>query len=194
MTIHPSSPTAPDGTPTDTLVVFSHGKESGPQGNKIRALMRIAEAEGAQAISIDYREDPPGVPHDHDLPGEAERRVRQLLATPLPPARRLVLVGSSMGGHVSTAAASSLPVDGLFLLAPAFVLPGGTATLPTGRVPRIAIIHGWGDDIVPWQNSVQFAEEHRCALHLIDSDHRLEGAVPVLEHLFGAFLREMMQR
>ena len=194
MTIPNPSPTTTAGAPVDTLVVFSHGKESGPQGNKIRALMRVAEAAGARAISIDYREDPPGVPHDHDLPGEPERRVQQLLDTPLPPAHRLVLVGSSMGGHVSTAAASHLPVDGLFLLAPAFVLPGRTATLPTGRVPRIAIVHGWGDDVVPWQNSVRFAEEHRCALHLIDADHRLEGAVPVLEQLFGAFLRELAQR
>lgn len=194
MTIPNPSPTTTAGAPVDTLVVFSHGKESGPQGNKIRALMRVAEAAGARAISIDYREDPPGVPHDHDLPGEPERRLQQLLATPLPPAHRLVLVGSSMGGHVSTAAASSLPVDGLFLLAPAFVLPGRTVTLPTGRVPRIAIVHGWGDDVVPWQNSVRFAEEHRCALHLIDADHRLEGAVPVLEQLFGAFLRELAQR
>ena len=29
------------------LVVFSHGKESGPLGSKTRALMRIAEQQGA---------------------------------------------------------------------------------------------------------------------------------------------------
>ena len=36
----------------------------------------------------------------------------------------LVLVGSSLGGHVVTAASRLLQARGLFLLAPAFYVPG----------------------------------------------------------------------
>ena len=71
----------------DMLVVFSHGKESGPMGSKIRALMKVAENQGAQVMSVDYREHPVGIVHDQNAPGEAERRVAQLLATELPPYR-----------------------------------------------------------------------------------------------------------
>lgn len=39
----------------DVLVVFSHGKESGPTGKKIQTLLEVAVAAGAQAISVDYR-------------------------------------------------------------------------------------------------------------------------------------------
>lgn len=186
--------TSDKAAPCDLLVVFSHGKESGPNGRKIEALRRVAEAAGAHTISVNYREHPAGVPHDHDLPGEPDRRVRQLLSTALPKARRLVLVGSSMGGYVSTVAASTLRPDGLFLLAPAFHLPGYAVALPETTVPDIAIVHGWGDDVVPWQNSERFARQHRCTLHLIDADHRLDGAIPLLERLFGMFLERVTAR
>lgn len=66
----------------ELLVVFSHGKESGPLGSKIRALIQVAERLGAWAISVNYREHPDGTAIDPDAPGEADRRVAQLfLAT-----------------------------------------------------------------------------------------------------------------
>ncbi len=82
--------------PKATLVVFSHGKESGPHGSKIEALARSAESEGCKTLSIDYREHPARPRHDHDAPGEPDRRVAQLLSTALSSHKRLVLVGSSM--------------------------------------------------------------------------------------------------
>jgi predicted esterase YcpF (UPF0227 family) len=94
------------------LVVFSHGKESGPFGSKIQALMAVARRYGAQVMSVDYREHPAGVKHDPNQSGEAERRVAQLLATALPQHDQLVLVGSSMGGYVSTVASQQLKPGG----------------------------------------------------------------------------------
>ena len=73
-------------------VVFSHGKESGPWGTKIAALADIARAEGYEVESVDYR----GIEDPH-------ARVTRLLAYCRDFQGRLVLVGSSMGGHVSTA-------------------------------------------------------------------------------------------
>ena len=175
-----------------TCVVFSHGKESGPHGRKIQALARVAEATGAQALSFDYREHPPGVFHDHDLPGEAERRVQQLLLTAPPRADRLVLVGSSMGGYVSAVAAQSMAVDGLFLLAPALYVPGYAVQEPEPMSKRIAIVHGWRDEVIPWENSLRFARAKGCTLHLVDGDHRLDGAIGEIESLFRAFLDQVV--
>ncbi len=180
---------------SDWLVVFSHGKESGPWGSKIKALAQRAERHSAQVLSVNYREWPQGVVHDQDLPGEAERRVAQLLATPpLPAHQHLLLVGSSMGAYVCTQASRTLKPRGLFLLAPAFYLPGyaeqdpgpHTAAGPAGA--STLVVHGWGDEVVPVENSIRFARQHRCALHLLDGDHRLNAALPQIEPLFEQFL------
>lgn len=69
----------------ETLVLFAHGKESGPWGSKIKHLAAIAEQQGAQVLSPDYS----------DL-SDADARVARLLALPLPNHDRLVMVGSSM--------------------------------------------------------------------------------------------------
>jgi len=173
---------------TSMLVVFSHGKESGPHGRKLHALAEVAREHGALTVSVDYRESPLGTKHDANRPGEAERRVGQLLAEPLPKVARTVFVGSSMGGYVSTVAALKKPVDGLFLLAPAFFLQGYEAQSFEGTLPPTEIVHGWSDEVVPWQNSARFAERHRCTLHLINGDHRLDEALPRIERLFRLFL------
>ena len=181
------SPAAP------ALVVFSHGKESGPWGSKIKALAAVAEAAGAQVLSINYREGEGGQVFDQDAPGEPDRRVAQLLATPLPPHSQLILVGSSMGGYVSTAASAALKPDGLFLLAPAFYLPGYAEQTLTPQARQTLLVHGWGDAVVPAAHSVAFACQHRVALHLLDGDHRLNDALPAIEPLFAQFLAQAMQ-
>ena len=174
------------------LVVFSHGKESGPGGSKIRALTHVAERLGAQVMSVDYREHPTGTILDQNAAGEADRRVGQLLAITPPEHRTLVLVGSSMGGYVSTVASIRLPVDGLFLLAPAFYLPGYANQDLTPRAKKTMIVHGWSDGVVPVQNSILFAKQHQCDLYLLDGDHRLNAALPKIEPLFELFLKQVM--
>ncbi|MCF8208868.1 MAG: alpha/beta hydrolase [Rhodoferax sp.] len=168
------------------LLVFSHGKESGPAGSKILALMAVARRHGAEVISVDYRQNPAGVHHDQNAPGESERRVAQLLATPLPLHERLILVGSSMGVYVSTVASAPLHAAGLFLLAPAFGLPGYAVQNPSPGAAHTLIVHGWGDDVVPVDHSIAFARQHRCHLHLLNGDHRLNGVLDQLELIFGS--------
>ncbi len=174
------------------LVVFSHGKESGPLGAKIQALMAVARQQGAQVLSVDYRQDPPGVAHDPAQAGEDRRRVAQLLATPLPAHGPLVLVGSSMGGYVATLASQTLQPAGLFLMAPAFYLPGYAQQDPAPHASCVLLVHGWGDTVVPAAHSLRFAQQHRCALHLLDGDHRLDAALPQLEALFALFLKQVL--
>lgn len=170
------------------LVVFSHGKESGPWGSKIQALTKVAQGCGAQVMSVNYGEYPAGTLHDHNLPGEPERRVQQLLNTPLPPHDKLVLVGSSMGGYVSTIASQQLKPDGLFLLAPAFGIPHYAEQYPVPNAKRTLIVHGWRDSVVPASNSIHFAKSNRVELYLVDDDHFLHGELGVIESVLSVFL------
>lgn len=162
----------------DRYVVFSHGQGSGPWGNKIVAMAGVARGQGFQVESIDYQhiDDP------------AER-----LACLLEFGRRLreppVLVGSSLGGHVAAAASVQLRARGLFLLAPAFYMPGYEQHTPRPADCPIAIVHGWSDEVVPVENSIRYAREHRAALHILDGDHRLQENIPQINALFGQFLR-----
>jgi pimeloyl-ACP methyl ester carboxylesterase len=100
----------------------------------------------------------------------------------------LVLVGSSMGGFVSVASASLLHARGVFLMAPALYMEG----LPELRQGVLdcpaAVVHGWKDDVVPYEHSIRFAKEYGAALHLLDSDHRLHNQLRVVRYLFEYFL------
>ena len=100
-----------------------------------------------------------------------------------------LLVGSSMGGHVAAAASAEVSAAGLFLIAPAFYMPGYEALTPEpGRQP-IRIVHGWSDEIVPVGNSIRWAREHDCELILIPGDHRLAGELDRVVALFRDFAK-----
>jgi pimeloyl-ACP methyl ester carboxylesterase len=160
-----------------STVVFSHGKESGPWGSKITAMAAAVRDLGLAVESVDYR----GL----DDPGD---RVRKLLGLRRELKEPCVLVGSSMGGHVSAAAASGLAARGLFLLAPAFYMPGYEEYTPQDVACPTAIVHGWHDVIVPVENSIRWAREHTAALHVLDSDHRLEDRIDTICVLLREFL------
>jgi hypothetical protein len=49
-------------------------------------------------------------------------------------------------------------------------------------------VHGWRDDVVPVENSIRWARERGAALHVLDSDHRLEDQIGVIGHLLRDFL------
>lgn len=162
---------------TSRYVVFSHGKESGPWGRKIAALADVARSEGYQAESVDYR----GI----DGPRE---RIARLVDFCKELQGDLVLVGSSMGGYVSVASASLLHARGVFLMAPALYMEG----LPPLRENLLdcpaTIVHGWYDEVVPFEHSVRFAKDYGAALHLLRSDHRLHNQLRVIRYLFEYFL------
>lgn len=159
-------------------VYFAHGKESGPWGTKIMALADVARAAGFTVESPDYQ--------GMDKP---DTRRKHLLSLQ-PKADCLVLVGSSMGGHVSAFAAAELCPAGLFLMAPALYMPypgwDGEPDIPTQT--KISVVHGWRDDIIPVEHATRFAQRHHGALHLLDTDHMLTEALPDIESLFAHFL------
>jgi alpha/beta superfamily hydrolase len=161
------------------IVVFSHGKESGPWGSKITAMAAMVRDLGWAVESVDYR----GL----DDPADRVRKLIEQAGKLAPP---VVLVGSSMGGHVSAAAAGRLKPRGLFLLAPAFYMKGYEEYTPQDVACATVLVHGWHDDIVPVENSIRWAREHEAALHLYNSDHRLEDQIEeICRQLKGFLLR-----
>jgi len=163
-----------------TTVVFSHGQESGPWGTKIRAMADLAKNKGCNVASIDYQ----GIAD----PGE---RVQKLLAECAEIDDDLVLVGSSMGGHVATAAAAEVNAKGLFVLAPAYFMPGFEALTPAPPAMPICIVHGWNDDIVPVENSIRFAADCKATLYLLNSGHRLTEKVEEINYYLERFIETL---
>ncbi len=162
-------------------VYFAHGKESGPWGTKITALAAIAESKGFNVISPDYSSE-----LDPDV------RVKQLLNLIYSPSDITVLVGSSMGGYVSTVASQVINPIGLFLMAPAFYLPGYWEQNPIPHSEKTVVVHGLNDDVVPVENSIRFAHEHKSELYFIVGDHQLTDQLPKIEVLFGWFLDDIL--
>jgi alpha/beta superfamily hydrolase len=96
-----------------------------------------------------------------------------------------------MGGYVSAAAAASLGPRALFLLAPAFYMPGFEQYTPQDVPAPTTIVHGWRDAIVPVENSVRWAREHGATLHVLNSDHRLEDQIPAICTLLKELLKSL---
>ncbi len=163
------------------VIYFNHGRESGPWGNKIQQLAKVAQARG-------YRVESP----DHAGIMEPDERVRRLLAE-CKPEGTLVLVGSSMGGYVATVASEKLYPRGLFLMAPAFYIPDYPQQEPVPHADKIAIVHGWNDELLPPEGSIRYARKFKTVLHLVDGDHRLEGPLPIIVELFGVCLDQLEQ-
>jgi hypothetical protein len=162
------------------IVIYNHGKDSSPWGEKTLSFAEVAKRYGYSFESPDYREqlDP-------------DKRVEQLLAMNLSGYREVILIGSSMGAYVATVASESIKPKRLFLLAPAFYLPGYRQTdfKPTAEVIRV--FHGWQDDIVPPDNAWRFCRKYRVCLTLYDTDHRMLSVMPQLIDEFSRFLAEL---
>ena len=158
-------------------VVFSHGKESGPWGFKIKRLAEIARQQGFSVDSIDYT----------DLK-DPELRVERLEAALEQEPEEFVLVGSSMGGYVALVASQTIMAKGVFLMAPALYMPGFKHQQYDSKSPHIEIVHGWSDDVIPADHSISYARYANCTLHLIRGDHALNGVIETVERLFGRFL------
>ena len=156
---------------------FSHGKESGPWGTKIRAMADTARGLGCEAESIDYR----GIADPAD-------RVKKLIEECSGVDDVLVLAGSSMGGHVATAAAGPLKAAGLFVLAPAYYMPGYEDLTPGPPGMPFCIVHGWRDDVVPVENSIRFAKSCSAELHLLDGGHRLTENIGEINYYLSRFI------
>ena len=160
-------------------VIIAHGKESGPQGDKIKALSQVARKHGFLLIAPDFR----GM---HD----PEERVAHLLDIARGVSGPLYLAGSSMGGYVAIRASQVLETAGLFLMAPAIGLPGYADQLLEPGCSTIRVVHAWQDEVIPVQQVITWAQQHKAELHLVNSDHRLSSELELLKFLLGCMLKK----
>ncbi|TRW98094.1 alpha/beta hydrolase [Candidatus Methylobacter oryzae] len=159
------------------LVIYNHGKDSIPWGEKTKHFAEVAKYHGYAFESPDYQQQP-----------DPDKRAEQLLAMDLSGFEQVVLIGSSMGAYVSTVASETIRPKGLFLLAPAFYLPGYRQTEFKPAAEDIRVFHGWQDDIVPPENVWRFCRQYRVRLNLYDTDHRMLSVISQLAEEFSRFL------
>jgi surfactin synthase thioesterase subunit len=162
------------------VVYFSHGQASGPWGNKIKAMAKAVGTLGCNAKSVDYQ----------DI-SDPTKRVEKLITECQDIEKPLVLVGSSMGGYVATAAATHLNAIGLFVLAPAYYIAKYEHLTPPPPDIPISIVHGWHDEIIPPENSIRFASECCATLHLVNGDHRLTENIDEIIYYLTQFIRDI---
>lgn len=165
----------------NTNLIWCHGSLSQPWGTKSKSLAHTATGLGLTMEAPDFQ--------DLEKPDtRVERLVDHLGDAPA------ILAGSSMGGYVACAAAKRVQVAGLFLLAPAFYFPGYDVHVFSNLPETVWLVHGWNDDVVPVENSIRFAGQHKANLHIIDDDHRLSASVDHINWLFGRFLETIASR
>jgi pimeloyl-ACP methyl ester carboxylesterase len=163
------------------LIIFSHGKESGPNGAKIQLLANIAQQMGFTTHSIDYTTCKNVSERVEILEDFMTKNATQ----------KQILVGSSMGGYVATVAAQKFALEGLFLMCPALYLPNYPVQSYQPITSNIELIHGWQDAVVPYQNSIQFGQKTNAHLHLIEDNHRLSKQRTFLGETFQQFLKRL---
>lgn len=167
---------------TKNTVIFSHGKESGPYGSKIKHLIAIAQRNGFDTTSIDYR--------DLESPDERVVRLQEHVSSI---DGNIVLVGSSMGGYVSTVVSEQCKPEGLFLMAPAFYMPGYDNQNPKSGAKQNMIVFGWNDEVIPFTHGLKFAEHQNLTISLVNSDHRLKNVLPYVGDMFDYFLKNILK-
>ena len=143
-------------------------------------MAAAARGLGCRVESIDYQ----GIA---DPTARVQKLVRECRAIEEP----LLLVGSSMGGHVATAAAAEVGAVGLFVLAPAYYIEEWEDLTPAAPDIPIVIVHGWRDDVVPCDNSIRFARECHATLHLLDGDHRLTDNIDEIVVYLARFIEQL---
>ncbi len=164
-------------------IVFSHGKDSGPWGGKIRHLASVALKLGFTFDTVDYQ----GM---QDPDARADKLLQFLQNCSACQSKPLYLVGSSMGAYVSLAASQHISVRGLFLLAPALGLPEYRQPMIAPNAGLVEVVHGWHDHLIPPQTVSQWACQHGCTLHLVNDGHRLLKVLPEAGRWFYQWLQQ----
>lgn len=143
-------------------VLFCHGLESGPHGNKSQAL----RGAGYDVVAPDCR----GL--------SLQKRVE--LIVPILKELRPYVVGSSYGGITAVLAglAAGAGLPGLVLCAPALERTEEPNTHPSklGLAGPTVIIHGLHDDVIPIDVSRRYAARTGAKLIEVIDGHRLDNS------------------
>ncbi len=169
--------------------ILSHGFESGPDATKVTALAEAAERLGWTHERPDYT-DLDARREVSEL-GDVLARVERLHGLAQAAAGRgpLVLAGSSLGAWISGQVSLRVPVKGLFLMAPP-VRMGRAPPLQAADVPT-SIVHGWDDELITAGSVVEWAQQRKARLLLVDDSHRLSDHVDISAQAFASLLESL---
>ena len=160
------------------LVLFSHGKTTGPFIQKYAWIAEITAELGLPLAAIDYRstQDP-------------DRRIPLLMERIGHCDSNLILVGNSMGGYVSLVAAErcGIPAERLLLLAPALYMPGYQIH---DYLPGARIIHGRDDQVIPYTHSLRYTQNPL----LVEDDHALLQSKTVIQGELRSLIKRVANR
>ena len=73
-------------------------------------------------------------------------------------------------------------------MAPALYMEGLPELRPGVLDCPTTIVHGWHDEVIPFEHSIRFGREYNASLHLVNGDHRLQEQLRVIRYLFEYFL------
>ena len=187
-------------------VVFSHGRYGSPMyGTKIQRLRSIPLQLGINIISVGYNEKEPAeileeslfntIKDDVNVPGD------------------LILLSFSRGGYLTTRVSEKISklflnedkritnTDvlprrnflGSFLLAPALYIKPNYYKDQNPKMlggMRTTVVQGYQDKYVDYKKIIQFTNNHKQNLHLLNSDHGLNDKIELISNLFEQFLKD----
>ena len=161
-------------------VIYSHGKEGSPFGTKSKVLKSSTIQRGQAFKSIDYSDCK-----------SVEERIEKLKFSINNTKGSIILVGSSMGGYVSTVVANEIEIDGLFLIAPALYIRSYAIQEYAPLAKYITVRHGWNDEIIPIENSMRFSKKNKAKLEILEDNHRMSNTIVDLKNSFTSFLKSI---
>jgi predicted esterase YcpF (UPF0227 family) len=158
------------------MLYYIHGYQSDPTSTKGTLFNKTLHAK-----AISYRD---GKPEDLVI-ADCLRRIADVIKDD----NDVVLIGSSLGGFLAAKTALNHPVKNLILLNPAIIPPTVDITKIQGTPQRIlqdmkddylferkidariTILRGTGDDVVPDDWVLAFAEAQKATIRLFNDDH-----------------------
>lgn len=176
-------------------VIYSHGRDGDPwNGTKIQAMKPIILASGMNMVSIKYDET-------NTIQQMIDQTVQKCLSSEILP-ERIIFIGSSRGAYISAAASEYLfkktqkKSSGLFMLSPAIGIKSDyyPNKFPEPQSHLVEIVHGYEDDIIPYQSVVEFCAEQKYTIHLVEDDHRLHNQKEFICNQLERFLMEIKKR
>ena len=152
-------------------IIFAHGKEGSPKGNKATYLR-----ETFGAITPDF------------MGKELKERI-DILRKYLKEDNDCLLIGSSMGGAAGALVSHEIAPKKLLLLAPAlkydeYIKAGLPKDIET------VIIHGTGDDIIDIKYSREASEKYGAELIEVDDGHSLKDSKDLIVETVKRLLKD----
>lgn len=159
---HKANTTKNDSLP---VVYFLHGLESGPFGSKSRALREIMNLQAPDFQGMDIE--------------ERLEKAMSLLA--LEENHSVVLIGSSLGGLLTTLLWSRMPekIGGLLLLVPAWERAdlSHIQALP----PNTEVILSEDEEVLSFEAQIEMCRNWQTKPIMVKDTHRLAGSMEIIK-------------